>query len=232
MFGIIQDITERKQTEAELTRREVRLAELLAERERHLERLHASLAAIIDVTSQVVETRDPYTAGHQRRVSELAVCIAQEMGMTAEQTEEIRVASLIHDVGKMSVPAEILSKPGKLMDIEFALIKRHAEDGYRIIDSANMEGPTAEIVYQHHERCDGSGYPRGLTAEELLAESKVVMVADVVEAMVSHRPYRAGLGIDAALDEIQDGAGGRYDARVAEACVRVFLDGGFAFSAA
>ena len=207
--SFIHDITERKQSEKALSR---------------------ALSSIIDVVSQVVETRDPYTAGHQRRVSQVAVAIAQEMGMAAEQIEEIRIAALIHDVGKMSVPAEILSKPGQLSPMEFGLIKGHAEASYRIIVSANMEGPVAEIVYQHHERCDGTGYPRGLEADELLAESKVLMVADVVEAMVSHRPYRAALGIDAALAEIERGAGTVYDAAVAGSCLRIFQENGFAFS--
>ena len=130
----------------------------------------------------------------------------------------------------MSVPAEILSKPGELSALEFELIKGHAESGYQIIASADMAGPIDEIVHQHHERCDGSGYPRGLGADELLPESQVMMVADVVEAMVSHRPYRPGLGVDAALGEIERGAGLQYDAGTAAACVRVFRERGFAFS--
>ena len=152
------------------------------------------------------------------------------MGTAGEQTEEIRIAGLLHDVGKMSIPAEILSKPGKLLAIEYELIKAHSEAGYRIIASADMEGNVAEIVYQHHERCDGSGYPRGLEGDALLLESKVLMVADVVEAMVSHRPYRPALGHAAALAEIERGAGSLYDPRVVESCLRVFRETEFAFA--
>jgi PAS domain S-box-containing protein/putative nucleotidyltransferase with HDIG domain len=202
----------------------------ITERRRDLERLRRALSSIVEIVGQVVETRDPYTAGHQRRVSELAVRISQEMGMDAPTVEEIRTAALLHDVGKMSVPAEILSKPGALSVVEFELIKAHSESGYRIISSANMEGPTAEIVYQHHERCDGSGYPRGLKSEDLLPASRVLMVADVVEAMMSHRPYRAALGVEAALEEIDRGCGTLYDAVVCKACSAVFRDRDFAFS--
>jgi len=225
-----RDVTESKLAEAELDRRGTRLEELLAEREKNLIQLGRSFSSIIEVVGQVVETRDPYTAGHQRRVSELAVRISEEMGVSAEVTEEIRVAALIHDVGKMSVPAEILSKPGSLSSAEFQLVKDHAEAGYRIVASTNMTGPTAEIIRQHHERCDGSGYPRGLTADHLLPAAKVLMVADVVEAMASHRPYRAALGVDAALDEIAGGAGRLYDAEVCRACRVVFLERGFEFT--
>jgi putative nucleotidyltransferase with HDIG domain len=206
--------------------------ELAEEQARGLQRLQRSLSSIVEIVSHVAETRDPYTAGHQRRVSELAVRIAEEMGMPAAQIEDIRIASLLHDIGKMSIPAEILSKPGALSTIEFELIKGHSESGYRIIASADMEGPIADIVYQHHERCDGSGYPQGLSEAELLAESKVLMVADVVEAMVSHRPYRPGLGIVAALGEIERGSGSGYDSDVVDACLVVFNERGFEFSSA
>lgn len=230
MFGVIQDITDTKAAEEELERRGARLEELLEERGRNLEALRNALTSVIEVVTRVVEIRDPYTAGHERRVSELAAFIAEDLGMTVERVREIRMASLIHDVGKMSVPAEILSKPGKLSPIEFEIIRGHAEAGHSIIASANMAGDTAEIVYQHHERCDGSGYPRGLTGSELLPSSKILHVADVVEAMVSHRPYRPGLGIDAALAEIEQGAGTRYDPEVAQSCIRAFREGGFVFS--
>jgi PAS domain S-box-containing protein/putative nucleotidyltransferase with HDIG domain len=221
-YGIISDVTERVETEQALE-------ELTREREQNLERVKRALSSIVEVVSQVAETRDPYTAGHQRRVSQLAVRISEELGMSADEIEEIRIAGLLHDIGKMGVPAEILSKPGQLSFSEFQLIKRHSQVGYDIISAAHLEGPTAEIVYQHHERCNGSGYPRGLTADKLLPASKVLMVADVVEAMMSHRPYRPGLGIDAALAEVESGAGTQYDSDVAEACVRIFSDGEFAF---
>jgi PAS domain S-box-containing protein len=214
------DITERKRIEREL----------VEEQERSVERLSKSLSSIIQIVSQVAETRDPYTAGHQRRVSELAVRLSEGMGMSAEQIEEIRIAALLHDIGKMSVPAEILSRPGALSPLEFELVKGHSEAGYLIIAAAEMEGPTAEIVHQHHERCDGSGYPRGLDGNELLLESKVLMVADVVEAIMSHRPYRAALGRAAALAEIEQGSGRLYEPRVVEACLRLFRETEFAFS--
>jgi len=220
---VFSDITDSKQTEAQLEK-------LLAERDRNMRQLSTSLSSIIAVVGHVVETRDPYTAGHERRVSELAVGISTELGLPAEEIEEIRLAALIHDVGKMSVPAEILSKPGKLSSIEFELIKGHSESGYRILSAADMSESITEMVYQHHERCDGSGYPRGLAARELLPGAKVIMVADVVEAMVSHRPYRAGLGVTAALSEIERGAGTHYDADVVAACLRLFREKSFEFS--
>jgi len=211
MFGVIQDITERRRAD-----------ELLAE----------SLSSMISVVGRVVEMRDPYTAGHERRVAELAVSIAEEMGMPALETENIRIAALIHDVGKISVPAEILSRPGTLSPLEFELIKCHPESGYQILFEASMDESIAEMVRQHHERCDGSGYPRGLTSDEILVGAKVLMVADVVEAMVSHRPYRPGLGTKMALDEIEKGAGQLYDSGVAESCLRVFREQSFSFSPA
>jgi PAS domain S-box-containing protein/putative nucleotidyltransferase with HDIG domain len=227
---VIRDVTERRVAEMTIEERERRLGELLEERERNLELLSRTLASTIDVVSQVVEMRDPYTAGHERRVSDLATRIAEKMGMDAAAVDEIRVAGLLHDVGKVSIPAEILSKPGILSRPEFELIKGHAEAGYRIIQSANMHGSTADLVYEHHERCDGSGYPRGLTEDQLLIGSKVLMVADVVEAMISHRPYRAGLSVDCALSEIRKGAGTLYDPAVCDACVSIFEIDGFAFS--
>ncbi len=230
LFGIIQDINDTKIAELELERRGAQLEELVVERGHNLEALRKALTSVIEVVTRVVEIRDPYTAGHERRVSELAAFIAEDLGMSVERIREIRMAALIHDVGKMCVPAEILSKPGKLSAIEFEIIRGHAEAGHSIIASASMAGDTAEIVYQHHERCDGSGYPRGLTDDQLLPSSKILHVADVVEAMMSHRPYRAGLGVDAALGEIEAGAGTRYDPEVAESCVRAFRESGFVFS--
>ena len=168
-------------------------------------------------------------SGHQRRVSQLGVSIATKMGMSNAEVDEIRTAGLLHDVGKIAAPTEILSKPGNLSDIEFQLIKAHSETGHMIIAGSHLEGQIAEIVYQHHERCDGSGYPRGLSGDEILRSSKLIAVADVVEAMVSHRPYRPALGLDAALEEIEAGAGSRYDAEAAQACVAVFREDAFEF---
>jgi len=187
-------------------------------------------AAIIDVVGNVSEMRDPYTAGHQRRVAEVASAIAVEMGLPDVEIADIRIAGLMHDIGKMSVPAGILTKPSALSSIELNLVKEHSEAGYSMIAAAQMHEPIAELVYQHHERCDGSGYPRGLKADQLLLGSKVLMVADVVEAMMSHRSYRESLGQEAALAEIEQGAGRLYDTRVTEACLRLFREQGFAFS--
>ncbi len=224
-----RDITERARAEENVERHAAQLAELLQEREHHLEQLGRSLMSIVEVVGRVVEARDPYTAGHQRRVAQLAVAIAELMEVETSDVEDIRMAALIHDIGKMSVPAEILSKPGVLSAVELALIQCHSKAGYKILSSVQLEGPIAEIVYQHHERCDGTGYPQGLTRDEMLPSARIIMVADVVEAMMSHRPYRAGLGPDAALDEIRAGAGTRYDAEVVDACTRVFRELAFEF---
>ena len=201
----------------------------ITERKHAEDALARSLLSVIEVVGQVVALRDPYTSGHEHRVSALAVSICKEMGIPAKQVEEIRVAALLHDVGKMAVPSEILSKPGKLTPAEFELVKEHAAASYRILVSADMTDAITEMVYQHHERCDGSGYPRGLHGDELSLGGTVLAVSDVVEAMCSHRPYRANLGEEAALNEIQLGAGRLYDARVVDACVKVFREGSFEF---
>ncbi|MCX7843973.1 MAG: HD-GYP domain-containing protein [Candidatus Bipolaricaulota bacterium] len=173
-----------------------------------------------------MDLREPYTAGHQRRVAELACAIAQELGLSAERIQGLRVAALLHDVGKaLFVPIEILSKPGKLTDLEMALIREHPRAGYEILRRVEFPWPVAEIVHQHHERLDGSGYPRGLKGEAILLEARILAVADVVEAMSSHRPYRPALGVEAALAEIREKAGKLYDPKVVEACLRVFARG-------
>jgi putative nucleotidyltransferase with HDIG domain len=205
------------------------VAERETQRAHAEERVARSLTSIIEIVSLVSEKRDPYTAGHQRRVSQLATAIAAKIGMPDEDVEEVRIGGLLHDLGKISIPAEILSKPGRLSETEFQLIKGHSEAGYKIITGAHLEGTVAEVVYQHHERCDGSGYPRGLRCEDLLAGAKVIAVADVVEAMMSHRPYRPGLGLDAALEEVEAGAGSLYDAEAVMACVALFRVDGFEF---
>jgi putative nucleotidyltransferase with HDIG domain len=174
-----------------------------------------------------VETRDPYTAGHQIRYADLARAISAEMGLPPEKIDGIRMAASIHDIGKLSIPAEILSKPTKLTEIEFKLIMEHARKGYEILKDVESSRPLAEIVYQHHERMDGSGYPRGLKGEEILMEARILAVADVVEAMASHRPYRPALGIDAALSEIEKNRGILYDEAVVDNCLRLFQEKGF-----
>jgi putative nucleotidyltransferase with HDIG domain len=174
-----------------------------------------------------VESRDPYTAGHQIRSADLARAIATEMGLPPEKIDGIRTAGAIHDIGKLSIPAEILSKPTKLSAIELSLIKEHSLKGYEMLKDVESPWPLAEMVYQHHERMDGSGYPRNLKGDEILMEARILAVADVVEAMASHRPYRPGLGIDAALKEIEKNKGIFYDDAVADACLRLFREKGF-----
>ena len=197
---------------------------------RQAEQLRRTVEGAVLAMSHVVETRDPYTAGHERRVSELATAISAEMGMEGEELTALRLAGLIHDLGKVAVPAEILSKPGRLSTVEFDLIKQHAQTGFDILAAIDFGQPVAEMVLQHHERLDGSGYPRGLSGAEILPEARILAVADVVEAMSSHRPYRAALGMEAALAEIREHAGVRYDADVAAACYRVVEEQGFQFT--
>jgi len=213
--GTSEDITSRKLAEEEL--------------QQTLEKLRKSLAGTIQVLSSTVETRDPYTAGHQRKVSNLARVIAQEMGLSNDTVDTISMAGIIHDIGKISVPAEILSKPGKLLDMEFALIKAHSQTGYDILKDVELPYPIAEIVLQHHERLDGSGYPQGLKGNQILLEARIISVADVVEAISSHRPYRPGLGIDVALEEIEKNKGILYDEKVVEVCIKLFRKKGFEF---
>ena len=196
------------------------------------EEAQAALLSMIAVIGSLSELRDPYTAGHQRRVSQLAGRIALDMDMSQEDITDISMAGLVLDVGKISVPAEILSKPAALSSAEYKVVQGHAQAGYSVIADAHMHGPIAELVLQHHERCDGSGYPNGLVADEMLLGSKVLGVADTVEAMMSHRPYRAALGQERALEEIEQGAGRTYDAQVALSCLRVFRDEGFQFTEA
>jgi putative nucleotidyltransferase with HDIG domain len=179
--------------------------------------------------SLVTEARDAYTAGHQRKVSRLAVALAEEMGFSKDKVEGIKIASLIHDVGKINLPAEILSKPGKLSEIEFNLIKNHSKIGYDILKKVDFLWPIAEIVLQHHEKINGSGYPRGLKGDEILLEAKIICVADVVEAISSHRPYRPALGIDKALEEISQNRGTLYEPEVVDACLKLFKEKGFKF---
>ncbi len=184
-----------------------------------LESLRSAVRSTIQVIISTVEARDPYTAGHQRRSADLARAIATEMKLSQDRIEGIRIACSIHDLGKLSIPAEILSKPRKLTEDEFSLIKEHARKGYDILKNVESSWPLAEIVYQHHERMDGSGYPRNLKGDEILMEARILAVSDIVEAMASHRPYRAALGIDAVLKEIDDNRGILYDPEAVDACL-------------
>jgi PAS domain S-box-containing protein len=197
------------------------------ERERQAKFLRQSLEQFIQAIAFTVEARDPYTAGHQRRVSELATMIARNMGLPDEQVVGIQLAGAIHDLGKIRVPAEILSKPGRLSPIEFELIKTHAQAGYDILKDVAFPWPIADIIFQHHERLDGSGYPQGLKDHQILLESKIMAVADVVEAMSSHRPYRPSLGIDAALEQILSNSSTYYAPEVVDVCVKLFRERGY-----
>jgi len=204
--------------------------------ERKLERSLAAAEQMLDGTVQAIsvmgEMRDPYTAGHQRRVADLAVAIGKEMGLPRETIDGLHIAGLLHDVGKIAVPAEILAKPGKISDYEFGIIKTHPVVGRQILKEVQFPWPVADAVVQHHERLDGRGYPAGLKGDAVILEARILAVSDVVEAMSSHRPYRAALGIEKALDEIQRGRGVGYDATVADACMTLFREGRFAFDEA
>ncbi|MDD5712116.1 MAG: PAS domain S-box protein [Smithellaceae bacterium] len=199
----------------------------ISERRKNLDRLHKALLAIVSAVATTVERRDPYTAGHQRRVADLAHSIATELNLTPEKIEGIRIAASIHDIGKISVPSEILSRPSKLAPMEFELIKTHAEAGYDILKGIEFPWPIARMVLEHHERIDGSGYPHGLKGDDILLESKVIAVADVVEAIASHRPYRAALGIETALEEITKNKGTLYNPAVVDACLKLFGEKGY-----
>ena len=180
---------------------------------------YEALINTVGAIAATIELRDPYTAGHQRQVADLAVGIAIDMGLDAEHVQGIRLASMIHDVGKIGIPAEILSKPTKLTEIEYSLIKTHPETGSELLKSIPFDWPIAEMVRQHHERMDGSGYPKGLKGEEINLGARIIAVADVVDSMCSHRPYRAALGMGKAEEELLRGRGTAYDAKVVDTCI-------------
>lgn len=200
------------------------------EQEESAHKLEKILEDTIQAIASTIETRDPYTAGHQRRVAELAAAIAREMGLPESRVTGVQRGAEIHDIGKIYVPAEILSRPGRLSPIEFSLIKSHTQVGYDIVKDIDFPWPVGAMILQHHERVDGSGYPKGLKGDEIVLEAKILAVADVVDAMSSHRPYRASLGPDAALDEISRNSGILYEPAVVEACLRLIREKGFAFT--
>jgi PAS domain S-box-containing protein/putative nucleotidyltransferase with HDIG domain len=199
------------------------------ELKKSLEKLQSAMSSTIDAISMIVESRDPYTAGHQRRVAQLAVAIAEELGLSGERIDLIRMGSLIHDIGKIYIPASILTKPTKLGDLEFAMMKTHPTVGYKILNKVNFIPIIVDIVYQHHERIDGSGYPLGISGDEIFLESRIVAVADAVEAMASNRPYRPALGIAFALEEIRRQRGSILDALVVDVCLKLFEEKDFNF---
>ncbi|MBN1364892.1 MAG: PAS domain S-box protein [Syntrophaceae bacterium] len=211
--GIVRDITERKKAEEKIRQT--------------LNSLKKAVGTTIQVLVTALETRDPYTAGHQSQSANLAYAIATEMGLPQDKIEGINMAGIIHDIGKLSIPAEILSKPTKLTNLEIALIQEHAHSGFEMLKDVESPWPLAEIVYQHHERINGSGYPRNLKGDEILMEARILGVADVVEAMASHRPYRPALGIEVALEEIEKNKGILYDTAVADTCLKLFREKGY-----
>jgi len=210
MLILIRDITSRKVAELALSQ--------------SLEKLRKTMMATIQAITLTVESRDPYTAGHQRRVSDLSRTIATRLSWTTEQIDEIRMAALVHDLGKISIPAEILNKPGRLNSSEFSMIKEHPRVGYEILKTIEFPWPVAEIVFQHHERLDGSGYPQGLKNGKINPVSKVLAVADVVEAMLSHRPYRSAFSPLEVAVEIKNGSGTLYDPGAVTACLDVLRE--------
>jgi PAS domain S-box-containing protein len=213
IIGVLQDITERVNAEREAGERLV-----------HLEKaMHGTIAAV----SRMVELRDPYTAGHERRVAALMCAIGETLGMPADVLDGLEVIGGLHDIGKIAVPAEILVKPGRLSGVEFDLVKEHPRTGFEILRDIEFPWPVALATLQHHERMDGSGYPQHLKGDAILLEARILAVADTVEAMASHRPYRAGLGIERALAEIEQGRGTIYDAQVCDACLRLFREKGY-----
>jgi PAS domain S-box-containing protein/putative nucleotidyltransferase with HDIG domain len=214
-LAVFTDITERKRAEEEL--------------QQSLERLRRTFDETVNALASAVKTRDPYAAGHQRRVTQLACAIAKEMSLPEEQIEGLRVAGLIHDIGKINVPFEILSNPDELTEFEYGMIKAHPQIGYDILKAVEFPWPVAEIVLQHHERMDGSGYPQELSGEEIMLEARILGVADVVDAMAAHQPYRSALGIYKALEEISQNRGVLYDPGVVGACLKLFKQKGFKF---
>jgi PAS domain S-box-containing protein len=210
IIGLMQDVSDKKVAEEQI--------------KRYATQLQIAFMQTVGLVSTLSEMRDPYTAGHERRVAEIAVAIGKELGLDALQLEGLKVGGYLHDVGKMSIPVEILCKPGKITSIEYELIKVHPLAGYDVIKDVDFPWPVAQIALQHHERLDGSGYPQGLKGDDILFEARIMAVADVIEAMASHRPYRPGLGIEVALAEIERGSGSLYNPIVADACMRLFRE--------
>lgn len=226
-----QELLARVRNHLELHRLRNNLEDMVQARTRSLmvseTRLKKNLLETISAVAAMVELRDPYTAGHQRHVAQLVDAIARELGLPENQVEGLHLAAIVHDLGKINVPSEILSKPGRLNEAEFSMIKQHPEFGYDILKGIGFPWPIAEIVRQHHERLDGSGYPHGLRGDEILAEARILAVADVIEATASHRPYRAGRGIETALHELALDRGTKLDADVVDVALRLFREKGY-----
>jgi len=217
LIGVMQDIGEKKRAEQKI--------------HEYVERLEKAMLGTINAVSTMSELRDPYTTGHERRVGSLAAAIATELGLPADTVKGLEIIGNLHDIGKIYVPAEILSRPGKLTPAEFEIIKSHPQQGYEILKDVDFPWPVAQVVLQHHERLDGSGYPNGLKGDAILPEARIIAVADVVEAMSSHRPFRPGHGVEVALDEIIKNRGRLYNEKAVDACVRLFREKGYALPA-
>jgi PAS domain S-box-containing protein len=213
IVGLVQDITERRKAEKRI--------------KEYVRRLESAMVGTVEAISRMVDLRDPYTSGHERRVAEIAAQIGRGLGLEEERVRGLQIAGRLHDIGKISVPAEILSKPTRLTSMEFEIVKLHACHGHEILEGVEFPWPIAQIAHQHHERMDGSGYPHGLKGDAIIPEARILAVADVIEAMSSHRPYRASLGIEPALAEIERGAGRLYDGDAANAALRLFRDKGY-----
>jgi putative nucleotidyltransferase with HDIG domain len=206
-----------------------KISDLLAKAEElkaSYEKSQMILDGTVKTMSKIVETRDPYTSGHEAKVAIISCKIAEEMAMPKEQIEAIRVAATLHDIGKISVPSEILTKPGHLSDLEREIIKTHCRVAYDILKTIEFPYPVAQIILQHHERMNGSGYPRGLKGDKILMEARIIGVADVIDAMASHRPYRAALGVDVAIEEIVKYRGILYDSTVVDTCLKIYKTAG------
>ncbi|PKM78654.1 MAG: two-component system response regulator [Firmicutes bacterium HGW-Firmicutes-15] len=203
------------------------IARELEQKKIQLESLQKTVAGVINMLVSITEKRDPYTAGHQARVAEITGAIAVELSLSEGQVQGIKMAATIHDVGKICIPAEILSKPGLITEAENNLVKTHVQIGYDILKTVEFPWPIADIVYQHHERMDGSGYPLGLAGDKILLEARILAVADVVEAMAGYRPYRPAFTMEDALNEISQNRGILYDAEVVDACLKTFQGKGF-----
>jgi HD-GYP domain-containing protein (c-di-GMP phosphodiesterase class II) len=202
----------------------------LEEARRNLDKLRNAMEGIVQAISTTVEMRDPYTAGHQQRVADLACAIAEAMALPDDEIYGLRMASVIHDLGKIMIPSEILSKPGQLNPLEYELIKNHVQAGYDILKSIEFPWPLADIILQHHERMDGSGYPNGLKGDDIMLAARILSVSDVFETIASHRPYRPSLGLPFALNELRENRGKLYDNQVVDVCLSLVEDGTFEFA--
>jgi len=226
---LIKELQEMQKKITELEKVKVDYNQLEEKLKQSYKKLQKIIEGTANIIMKVVETRDPYSIGHQQRVSKLATTIAQEMKLSQDKIEGTRIASLVHDIGKVNLPTEIVSKPNKLIDVEFNLIKNYPKIGYDILKKVDFPWPIAEIVLQHQEKIDGSGYPRGLKSDEICIEAKILGVANVVEAMSSYKSYRPALSIDEALAEIAENKNILFDPKVVDACLKLFNEKGFCF---